>query len=757
MATSESNKLQAVDRRTFLQVTALAGGGLLVGLSTPDVFAQRGGGPGGAAAPLTPDTYITFHPDNTFTIIAKNPESGQGIKTALPMIIADELDVDWAQVKIQQADLNPKYGAQIEGGSRAIPSNYQNMRLVGAGGRLLMVSAAAAMWNVPTSELTTGSGVVKHAKTNRTATYGSLAARAASMPAPDQAAATAALKNPKDFKIIGTRTRGVDVKDIVTGRPAFSIDVAPPNMLYAAFEKCPAFRGKVVSANLDDIKKMPGIRHAFIVEPAGQGNNAAVSGVAIVADSWWIANDARQALKITWDEGAIATQTSVGYVAQGRELASKNASAPPPPPPAAGGRGGGGGGSAIGDVEAVFKSAAKVLEAEYFFPLLSHATLEPQNATAHFKDGKLEIWSPSQIPALQNAAAGAGIAPENVTMHLVRSGGGFGRRLVSDYDVEIGRIARTVTEQRAAQGLPSVPVKLLWSREDDMGHDQYRPAGHHFFKAALDGTGKLVAFRDYVPSTSSVVPANEFPRGFCENVWVLSTAVTPFDVPTGALRAPPTNGISFVMQGFVDELAIAAGKDPLQYRIDLLNSPSGGGPTGGFNPARARGVLEAVRDMSTWSSRGQLPKGTGMGVAFQFAHSGYVAYVVQLTVDANKAVKINRVWCAVDIGRQIVNPSQCENLVHGGFVEGMSHIMNWEITIDRGRVVQRNFNQYQPTRMAQVPTDFQVKFVLSDFDPTGLGEPSLPPAVPAITNAIFAANGDRIRTLPMAKLGYRWA
>jgi isoquinoline 1-oxidoreductase beta subunit len=597
---------------------------------------------------------------------------------------------------------------------------------------------------------------VKHAGSNRTATYGSLASRAASVPAPDQAAITASLKNPKDFKIIGTRTRGVDVKDIVTGRPVYSIDVAPPDMLYAVFEKCAAFRGKVVDANLDEIKKMPGIRHAFVVEPAGQGNNAAVSGVAIVADSWWIANDARRSLKITWDEGAIATQSSVGYTAQAKDLALKNASAPPPPPPAAGGRGGGGG-AAVGDVEAAFKGAAKVIEAEYFFPFLSHVPLEPQNATAHFHDGKLEIWSPSQIPSLQNPATGAGITPENVTMHLVRSGGGFGRRLVSDYDVEIGRIARKVTEERATLGLPSVPVKLLWSREDDMGHDQYRPSGYHFFKAGLDAAGKLVAFRDYVPSTQSVVPANEFPRGFCENVWVISSAVTPFDVPTGALRAPPTNGVSFVMQGFIDEIAIAAGKDPLQYRIDLLNSPAGGGPAGGFNPVRARGVLEAVRDMSGWNRRSQLPKGTGMGVAFQFAHSGYVAYVVEAAVTANKAIKINRVWCAVDVGRQIVNVSQSESLVHGGFIEGMSHIMNWEITIDRGRAVQQNFDEYKPTRMSQVPTDIQVKFLQTDFDPTGLGEPSLPPAVPAITNAIFAANGDRIRTLPIAKLGYRWA
>jgi isoquinoline 1-oxidoreductase subunit beta len=737
-----------MDRRSFLQVTALAGGGVIIGMYAPTI-AQQGGGRGGPQIPwsLAPNDYITVHPDNTFTIIAKNPETGQGIRTALPQIIADEFDIDWSQVKIQQADLNPKYGPQFEGGSRAMPTNYDPMRQVGAGGRLMMVTAAAQMWNVPASELTTGSGVVTHAASKRTATYGSLASRVASMTPPSADAVKAAYKNPKDFKIIGKPLKGVDNAAIVTGKPSFSIDLEPEGTLFAVFEKCPVFGGKAMSANLDDVKKLPGIKHAFIVDAAGRGNNSLASGVAIVADSWWLANNARRTLKITWDEGPVATQSSVGYAAQAKELSSK-ASQPP--------EGGGRGGAAIGDAETAFRGAAKVIEAEYEFGLLSHAPLEPQNSLAHYKtDGTLEIWSCSQIPAATNPALGAGIEPSKVTFHLVRAGGGFGRRLTSDYDVEVGKIARVVTEERAKAGLPSVPVKLLWTREDDLGHDQYRPGGFHYFKAGLDASGKLVAFRDFVASTASVVPANEFPRGFVANFSVHSAPIAPFDIPTGALRAPGTNGVSFVMQSFVDEIAIAAGKDPLQYRLDLLASPSGA-PPAEFNAARARGVLEAVRDMSDWNNRSKLPKGTGKGVAFQFAHSGYVAYVVEVAVDADKKVNVTKAWAAIDIGRQIVNPSESENLVQGAFIEAMSHMMAWQITIDKGRVVQRNFNNYQPTRMSHIPSSIQVKFLQTDFDPTGLGEPALPPAIPAITNAIFSATGVRLRSVPLNTQGYGW-
>lgn len=740
----------ALSRRSFLQITALAGGGLMIGFAAPEaeLFAQAGGPAGANAWSLAPATWITVNPDNTFTIIAKNPETGQGIRHALPMVIAEEFDVDWNQVKIQQADLNPKYGPQFEGGSRATPTNYDPLRQVGAGGRLMMVTAASQMWNVPVSELTTGSGTVKHAKSNRTATYASLSQRVAALPVPTTEAVKAFYKDPKTFKIMGKPIKQVDNPSIVTGKPSFSIDVEFPGMLWAVFEKCPVFGGKAVSFNADEIKKMPGVQHAFIVDAVqGQGNNSLASGVAIVGTNWWLMNNARRSLKVEWNEGPVASQSSVGYAAQAKELSAKASV-----PPAADARGT----ANIGDVEKAFASAAKIVEAEYFFGFLSHAPLEPQNATAHYKeDGTLEIWSCSQIPALANPALGAGISPDKVTMHLVRAGGGFGRRLVSDYDVEVGKIARVVTEERKAAGQPSVPVKLLWSREDDMTHDQYRPGGFHYFKAGLDASGKLIAFRDFVASTNSVIPGQEFPRGYVANFQVGAAPIEPFGVPTGALRAPGTNGVSFVMQSFIDELAVAAGADPIQYRLDILKNGNGEMPAG-FNGDRARGVLEAVRDMSPWKTRASLPKGTGLGVAFQYAHAGYVAYVVEVKVSADKKINVTRAWSAVDIGRQIINPLHSENISQGAFIEAMSHMMAWDITIDKGRVVQKNFNQYQPTRMRQIPTSIEFKFLQTDFDPTGLGEPALPPAVPAIANAIYAATGVRVRKVPFNSEGFSW-
>jgi isoquinoline 1-oxidoreductase subunit beta len=732
-----------VSRRNFLRVTALAGGGMLLGYqpSSPLFAASSGAADGaGGAGAFTPNAFIRITPDGGITLIAKNPEVGQGIKTMLPMLIAEELEVDWKDVTVEQAPSDPaRFGTQFAGGSMATPTNWDPIRRVGAAGREMLVRAAAQGWEVPESECYAASARVHHRPTGRSATYAELVTRASTLAPPDPSTVT--LKDAKDYKIIGQPIAGVDNHAIVTGKPIFGIDVKVPGMAHASFVKCPVFGGKVVSANLAEVQALPGIRKVFVVE--GQADlTGLVGGVAIVGDSWWATQKAKQRLDVVWDNGPTAEQSSEGFARRAEQLAGEK--------PARLLR-------EDGDTDGALASAAYRVESTYSYPFLAHAPLEPQNCTAHYQNGKMEIWAPSQNPqpGRQLVASTLGIPEADIKIHMIRGGGGFGRRLMNDYMVEAAWIAREA----------GVPVKLLWTREDDTQHDFYRPAGFHKLVGGVDSDGKLTAWRNHFISfgegerfsRAAELGASEFPARFIPN-FEMGASVMPLGVPTGWLRSPRSNALSWVFQSFIDELAHEAGRDPIEFRLALLGEPRlVTNPDGrdGYDAGRARGVLEMVAEKSGWRNR-SLPKGTGMGVGFHYAHLGYFAQVVQASVAADGAVKVDRVWSVGDVGRHVINPSGAENQVHGSVIDGMSEAMAQEITIEGGRAMQSNFHDFPIMRMSQAPP-IDVYFRLTDNTPSGVGEPALPPIVPALSNAIFAASGKRIRSLPLSRHGLRWA
>ena len=721
-----------ISRRAFLATGLAAGGGLLLTLK----FAGKARADDAVVA-----AYVRIAPDGIVTITAKNPEIGQGMKTTLPMLIADELDVEWKNVRTEQAMLDPIYGPQFAGGSLGTPLNWIPMQQVGAAGRQMLITAAARTWSVPVAQCEARAGLVRHRPSGRTLSYGALAGRAAALPAPDLESVT--LKSPKDYTIIGRFTGGVDSPRVLAGEPLFGIDVTLPEMSYAVYEKSPVFGGRVVSANIEEIKKLPGVRDAFIVR--GAEADAAikmglVDGVAILADKWWDANKARRKLRVQWSSESAPGQSTQEFERQAARLAR---AAPH---------------SIIrrdGDVDGALGRAAKVIEASYAYPFLAHATLEPQNCTAHFRHGGVEIWAPTQNPApgAKLVARTLGIGPDNVRVHMTRVGGGFGRRLNNDYMVEAAMISK-----RAGR-----PVKLLWDRSQDIRHDAYRPAGFHYFKAGLDASGRPIAFRDHFitfgqngrVASSAGLPRDHFPAGFIPSL-EYGQSLIELNAPTGPMRNPGGNALAFAFESFLDELAHAGGRDPLALRLDLYGPPRVFAPPPPrfgmrippFDTGRVRGVLEHVAKSSGWSRRNTLPAGIGMGLAFYYSHFGYVAEVVQASVNPDGTPKVHKIWAAVDIGRQIINPAGAYNQAQGAVLDGLGQALHLKVTLENGRVVQRNFDTYHLLRMREAPP-VEVHFLRSDNDPTGLGEPALPPVLPALCNALFVATGKRIRTLPI--------
>jgi isoquinoline 1-oxidoreductase beta subunit len=711
----------AIDRRSFLKVTLLASGALLVGVGCegPAQVNELKG------STWTANLYVRINTDGTVTIVSKNPEAGQGVKTAFPMVVAECLEVDWTSVNVEQAPLDDRYGRQVIGGSRGTPDGWDDLRIAGTAARELLIAAAAREWGVATTECEARAGSILHTNSGRERRYETLLKVAASLPVPQRADLT--LKSrPSDFKLLGTFVPGVDNPKILTGQSAFASDVRLPDMLYAVFEKCPTFGGKVLSANVDAVGKLPGVTHAFVVEGTDDLTGLQ-AGVAIVAESWWQAQSARKQLRVEWQTSH--SDSTAGYNSQAEVLAKEKGEAL----------------RADGDVDGAMDAAAQVVEASYYYPFVSHANLEPQNCTALYREsGELELWAPSQNPksGRELIARTLRLSEKKIHVNIERIGGGFGRRLRNDFMVEAAWIAREVRR----------PVQLQWTREDDMQHDFYRPAAWHNFKAGINADGKMSAFDHHfitfgsdgdVVSGAGLSPGH-YPAGLVPN-FRLRQSIIETNVPTGPWRSPGHSAYCWAYQSFFDEVAVAAGRDQLEFRVELLSRSFGKPP---LDLERTRNTLKLAAQKAGWGSR-HLGENRGLGMAFHYDHGGFVSHVAEVVADGSK-VRVEKVWSGIDVG-PILNLSGAKNQVEGAVTDALS-TAQLEITFADGAVQQSNFHDYGLLRIDQAP-EIECHFIQSGNSPTGLGEPPIAAATPAITNAIFAATGTRIRELPFRRSG----
>ncbi|MBI2771825.1 MAG: xanthine dehydrogenase family protein molybdopterin-binding subunit [Burkholderiales bacterium] len=708
------NTVAQTSRRDFVKITALGAGGLLMGVALPGLLKTADA----AGLLYTPNAWVHISDDNTITLISARSEMGQGVYTSMPMLIAEELNVDIRKIKVAMAPPNAKIygnpllgGPQLTGGSTSVRDGWEKLRVAGAQVREMLVSAAAAKWNVPVGELTASDGMVMGPRGMK-ATYGELAEAASKLPVPEKVA----IKDPKDFRIVGKRTPRLDTPAKVNGTAEFGIDVKLPGMVYAALEQCPVIGGTVKSFNAEKARVMPGVV-AVVQIP---------DGIAVVADSWWRANVARKTLDIVWDEGAGATLNNASMLAGIRAAAKTGKPLPI---------------KAVGDADAVIAAAApgRVVRAEYVSQLLSHSPLEPMNFTAHYNGGKMRLIGPTQWQdgAQGTVAKAIGMKPEDVSVETTFLGGGFGRRIDLDFIVQAAQISKAINK----------PVKLVWSREDDMTHDFYRPQSVHNVAAALGADGKPTAMTFRMTSQSITGRVFGLP-GEIQDPLMTEAALAAYEIPAikhdivkhdAGLRVGYWRSVShmlnaFANESFVDELAKAAGADPYAYRMSML----AGQP-------RFANVLKLAAEKSGWGT--PLPAGRARGIALMEGYDTYMAQVAEVSMNPDGSVKVHRVTVAADLGR-MVNPDTVEAQIQSSISFGMGAALMQDITLVNGRVQQTNFHQFPVVRMNEAPA-IDIVLVNSTEKPGGIGEPATAVVVPAIANAVATLTGKRVRQLPL--------
>jgi isoquinoline 1-oxidoreductase beta subunit len=712
------------NRRSFIKSSALAGGGMVIGFSwlascnpTPEQVNNM------PKEWFDINGFLKLGDNGMVTIMSPNPEIGQNVKTSMPMIVAEELDIDWGNVIVEQAPLNTNiFQRQLAGGSQSIRAGWQGLRMAGATARHMLIAAAAEAWQVPASEITTNAGILNHKASNKSAGYGEMASSAATMTVPEEVS----LKDTKDFVIIGTDRRNVDGPNLVTGKPLFGIDIQEEGMLIAMIVHPPAFGMTYKSMDAASVKSMPGIKDVFPIDvyPEGVERQWSDGGaidklVAIVGETTWQCMQAKKALNVEWEKTSTLESTA-GHDEALMKLLNTSSKEPA---------------RKDGNVANAFKKAAQIIERTYSAPFLAHNTMEPMNFYADVTGERAILNGPIQTPEFleKTLASRLDLPVEKIDIKMTRMGGGFGRRLYGTFGVEAAVISQKM----------QAPIKLVYSREDDMTQGTYRPTYKVKYKAGLDKEGNLIAWHvKGAGSNDDLIFENRFPAGAVDN-YLAEKFSLETNVTTGAWRAPRSNFVAGAEQSFLDEVAEAAGKDPIEFRLELfdraIKDPVGDPKNNDYDPERYAGVLKLVREKSGWD--GNQKNGQTRGVSSYYCHNSYVAQVLNLSTDSTPP-KVSKVWCAVDCGI-LINPMAAKNQIEGGIIDGIGHATYSEMTFVDGKPQHSNFDTYRLIRHKEAPKEIESFFVDNGIDPTGLGEPSLPPIIGALANALYKATGQR--------------